>query len=175
LSSSLFIKNRQRSVPLNPRALRHLARLLIRDLLHVDDYDLAIYLVGQARMRQVNEQYLHHRGSTDVITFDYTSPPGPGAPASSPPCPVLHGEIFICPSEAVAQARRFRTRWQSEVVRYVIHALLHLRGFDDHRAEDRRRMKREEDRLLKNIDRLYPVRKVGVKPGASLSRGGDSV
>jgi probable rRNA maturation factor len=52
---------------------------------------------------------------------------------------------------AVSQSRRFRTRWQSELIRYVIHGLLHLQGYDDHKPSNRARMKREENRLLKYV------------------------
>ena len=43
----------------------------------------------------------------------------------------LHGELFICVDEAVFQAKQFGTSWQLEIVRYVVHGVLHLRGHDD--------------------------------------------
>jgi probable rRNA maturation factor len=49
----------------------------------------------------------------------------------------LHGELFICLDDAVKQAREFRTTWQSELTRYVIHGLLHLCGHD-HETDDGR-------------------------------------
>jgi probable rRNA maturation factor len=51
----------------------------------------------------------------------------------------------------VAQARRFHVHWQSELVRYIVHGLLHLQGFEDLDPAARRRMKRQEDRLLKHL------------------------
>jgi probable rRNA maturation factor len=63
----------------------------------------------------------------------------------------LCGEIFICVDEAVLQARRFRTSWPSEVVRYLVHGVLHLRGYDDLQPAARRRMKRQENRLLRAL------------------------
>jgi probable rRNA maturation factor len=59
----------------------------------------------------------------------------------------LQGEICICVDESLLQARKFRTSWQSEMVRYLVHGVLHLRGFDDLQSGDRRRMKREENRI----------------------------
>jgi ssRNA-specific RNase YbeY (16S rRNA maturation enzyme) len=50
------------------------------------------------------------------------------------------------------------------LARYVIHGVLHLRGFDDLRPADRRKMKREENRLLKEIARLFPLSKLGTRP-----------
>jgi probable rRNA maturation factor len=76
----------------------------------------------------------------------------------------VHGEIFISIDDAKSQAREFRTSWQSELARYVIHGVLHLRGFDDLRPADRRKMKREENRLLKEIARLFPLSKLGTRP-----------
>ena len=67
--------------------------------------------------------------------------------------PKLHGEIFVCVDEAVLQARKFGTSWQSEIVRYIVHGVLHLLGFDDSSAGARRKMKREENRL---VARTFP-------------------
>ena len=107
-------------------------------------------------MTHINQTYLRHAGSTDVITFDH-------AETRSTP----HGEIFICHDEAILQARRFRTTWQSEIVRYLIHGVLHLRGFDDHRAADRRKMKREENRLLREISLRFPISKLARGRGST--------
>ena len=62
--------------------------------------------------------------------------------------------------EAVLQARKFDTSWQSEIVRYIIHGVLHLVGFDDSSAGARRKMKREENRRLREITRCFPLSKL---------------
>jgi len=72
----------------------------------------------------------------------------------------LQGEIFICLSEAVAQARRFRTSWAEELTRYLIHGLLHLFGYDDLKPALRREMKREEDRLVRKLRRRFTLLKL---------------
>jgi probable rRNA maturation factor len=119
--------------------------------LEICEAELGVNLVGAREMTLVNETFLRHEGSTDVITFDHTDcPPKTTSPA-------LHGELFICVDEAVQQARRFRTSWQSEVVRYLIHGVLHLRGHDDRRASDRRKMKREENRLVRRLGRKFSL------------------
>ena len=86
--------------------------------------ELGIYFVNAAEMAQLNGQFLGHAGSTDVITFDYQE----GAEGEE-----CRGEIFVCVDEAVAGAPRFRGTWQKELARYVIHGILHLRGYDDGR------------------------------------------
>jgi probable rRNA maturation factor len=170
LSGGLLIKNRQRSVPLNTRLLRTLTGTLLREWLALGDFELVIYLVRAPEMARLNETFLQHAGSTDVITFDYSDnvlPASgrhlkPGLPAGRRKR--VHGEIFICIDDAMTQARQFRTSWQSELVRYIIHGVLHLRGFDDIRPADRRKMKREENRLLRAAGRLFRLRNLGAGP-----------
>ncbi|HYV61422.1 MAG TPA: rRNA maturation RNAse YbeY, partial [Bryobacteraceae bacterium] len=61
-------------------------------------------------------------------------------------------------ADAVSQARQFGVRWESELVRYLLHGLLHLDGLDDRTPVARRRMKREENRLLKLTSRQFALR-----------------
>jgi probable rRNA maturation factor len=148
LSSTFTVRNRQRQRTVNVRFLRRIALTLLRDLLHVEDFDLGIYLVATPEMTRLNETFLRHKGSTDVIAFDYSVRPPPRPRNRLDPSP-LHGEIFICLDEAVTQAKRFGTNWQSELTRYLIHGLLHLLGFDDHNQICRRKMIRAESDLLR--------------------------
>jgi len=99
----------------------------------------------------INETFLKHEGSTDVVTFDY---------ADKTEETILAGEIFICIDEAIVQAKKFRTSWQSEIVRYVVHGVLHLTGHDDLKPNLRRRMKREENRLLSRLSRKFSLAQI---------------
>ncbi|MBI4327646.1 MAG: rRNA maturation RNase YbeY [Chloroflexi bacterium] len=75
--------------------------------------------------------------------------------------PKLHGDLFICVEEAIRQARQFRTTWQAELVRYVVHGILHLRGYDDAAPDCRRVMKREEDRLTRRLAARFRLSALG--------------
>lgn len=124
------------------KLLNKVARTLLADLLNVGSFELFIYVVGAPEMTRLNEVYLRHAGSTDVLAFDYADGRREGT---------LFGEIFVCTDEALIQAKRFHTTWQEELVRYVVHGTLHLLGHDDHSAAKRRTMKREENRLLREL------------------------
>jgi rRNA maturation RNase YbeY len=104
-------------------------------------YELGIHLVDRPKITWLNETYLRHRGSTDVITFDYTE----GDPEW------FAGDLFVSMPEAVAQAAQFRTSWQSELVRYILHGILHLSGYNDGTDRERRQMKKEEDRWVRRL------------------------
>lgn len=187
MTRTLSLQNRQRVRRVDTRLLRHLTLHVLEQELKIDSFELAIHLVGMKEMARVNWDFLQHEGSTDVITFDHSdvgvrpssgaeifepslikklakSPvksafPRPGRPHSGAP-DSLNGELFICVDDAVKQAREFRTTWQSELARYVIHGLLHLCGHDDLSPEPRRKMKREENRLLKLAAKEFSLSKL---------------
>jgi probable rRNA maturation factor len=69
----------------------------------------------------------------------------------------IHGEIFICVDDAIKQAKEFKTNWQAETVRYVVHGVLHLLGYDDLKPDLRRKMKREENRLVRRLEKRFAL------------------
>jgi probable rRNA maturation factor len=176
---TLTLTNRQRDRKINLRQLKEIAGALLAAMAG-PAATLEIALVSPARMAEVNLAFLGHEGPTDVITFDYreegaTRAFGPGevgwtefsagarktAPgAGALPGAALQGELFICPAVAVVQAREFGTDWRSELVRYVIHGLLHLLGHDDQEPAARRRMKQAEGRWLRVAARRFALSKL---------------
>lgn len=166
MSRQLTIRNRQRTRAIDLRLLRQVADGLFRELPQVETANLGLFLVAVPEMTRLNETFLLHAGSTDVITFDYSDCGNPSpAPAGRERVGVrvLHGEIFLCVDEAIMQARRFRTTWQSELVRYLIHGVLHLLGYDDHHAVARRKMKCEEGRLLQLLSARFALSRLARK------------
>ena len=163
---TVVFANRQRTKKINLRLLKQMVRALLADL-GIAKAELEIDLVGALEITRLNEKFLHHKGPTDVITFDYHTEGRAGSPlpavkpgAMGTSRPTLHGEIFICVDEAVLQAQKFGASWQSEVVRYVVHGVLHLLGHNDLRAVARRKMKREENRLLRKLSHRFALSKL---------------
>jgi probable rRNA maturation factor len=117
--------------------------------LKIKEAELGIVLIGAKEMALMNEKFLGHEGPTDVITFDY-----------SEKRKQLHGEVFVCVEVAEKQAKEFGTSRQSEVVRYVVHGILHLMGHDDLQATARKKMKREEGRLVRELSRRFTLSKL---------------
>jgi probable rRNA maturation factor len=151
----IAITNRQRTKKINQRLLKQISRTLLAEL-KLETAEIGICLVGKPEITLLNETFLHHAGVTDVIAFDYSD----SRRQTPNPRPQIHGEIFICMDEAVRQARKFGATWQSELVRYLVHGVLHLLGHDDARAAARRKMKREENRWLREITRRFSLSKL---------------
>jgi rRNA maturation RNase YbeY len=119
---------------------------------------LGIHLIAAAEMACLNEEFLGHAGSTDVITFNYQEDK-----AAAGWC----GEIFISVDDAVACAPRFRVGWTLELARYLAHGLLHLRGYDDRAPASRREMKMRENRLIKVLSRRFACAKLERRKNAA--------
>jgi probable rRNA maturation factor len=171
---SLILRNRQRNRRLDMRLLRRIVQALLAREWSKGSFDLGIYVVTKAEITHLNEAFLRHKGPTYVISFDYSAglaSPTVAAdvsrriPSATKTAPThvggyLHGEVVVCLDEAVAQARRFRTTWQSELVRYVVHGVLHLLGYDDQASRLRREMKRAEDSLVRELAGRFDFRRL---------------
>lgn len=150
--STVTVFNRQQTKKINTRLLRQIVGALFEKL-EISEAELGINLVGAKEMAAVNWQFLQHEGSTDVITFDHANT---GA-RSKEQGAKLHGELFICVDDAISQAKKFKTIWQTEVVRYVVHGVLHLLGHDDLKPDLRRKMKHEENRLVRLLAKRFAL------------------
>ena len=154
MTRTLQLRNRQRTRAVHLPLLRRLVRHLLTQHFQPGQFELCIHLVARPEMTCLNGAFLQHSGSTDVITFDHSDHPR----LQTPDCkPQLHGEIFISLDDAVVQAVEFHTTWQSELTRYIVHGLLHLHGYDDRHPAARRKMKREENRLLQALANEFPL------------------
>ena len=149
---NLVIVNRQRARKINTRFLRQITNALLNEL-KIAKVELGITLVGAQEMARVNWQFLGHEGSTDVITFDHREERETEAENQK----AIHGELYICLDDAMAQATRFRTSWQSEMVRYVVQGVLHLLGYDDREPQLKRHMKRAENRLVRWLEHRFSL------------------
>lgn len=159
MTAVLDIKNRQRKRRLNLQLLQRICRHLISGILKRPEFELRIVILAAAPMADLNWTHLRHEGPTDVITFDYSDALLPD---------LVSGEIYVCLPVAEQQARVFRTSWQCELVRYIVHGLLHLLGYDDHAARDRRRMKQAENKIMRNLPHLFPLARLS-GPGTTRS------
>jgi len=100
--------------------------------------DVTVIFVDDARITELNREFLGRDFPTDVLAFDLRDP-SPEGPS---------GEVYVCLERAEEQAQEFGVPYEEEVARLVFHGLLHLAGFEDATPEDRRRMEAEVERYL---------------------------
>lgn len=106
--------------------------------------DLTVVLTNDARLQQLNREYLGVDAPTDVLAF----------PASErdPESGVTYlGDILISIPRATAQAQAAGHPLESEVQLLVVHGALHLLGYDHDRAAAKSRMWAAQARVLRRI------------------------
>lgn len=133
-----------------PRIRRDLARALrLLDLSHAE---LSVVFVGNDRMRLLNARYRAIDRTTDVLSFPLSDSAPPRRQTSSSPCPLPLGDIVICVPKASAQAGEYGVTFREELLRLLVHGLLHLAGYDHEiNAYRKRKMQEKEKQLLEAL------------------------
>ena len=101
---------------------------------------LAITVVGDERMRELNRKHRGETETTDVLSFEHSDPGKP-----------VEADIVVCADEAARRAAELKHPVERELLLYALHGLLHCAGFDDHTDEGFLAMHAEEDRILTAI------------------------
>lgn len=84
----------------------------------------------------VNRRFLNHDYYTDIITFDYSR----GR--------LVSGDMFISLDTVRSNAQALGVSYDSELLRVIVHGLLHLCGINDKGPGEREIMERHEDEAL---------------------------
>jgi probable rRNA maturation factor len=137
LPPPIEVRNVQRTVQISKRRLQQFANIACAlawkhkqpgaEIASVPA--ISVLIVSDRRMAALHEEFCGLAGPTDVLTFQ-------------------HGEIMISAATAARQARTFQSSLTAEIQLYLLHGLLHLAGFNDVSAQDRRRMHRLQKKLL---------------------------
>ncbi len=88
------------------------------------------------KILEVNKQFLEHDYYTDIITFDYSTKS------------IVAGDIFISLETVESNANLHNQSFEDELMRVIIHGLLHLTGQADGTPADRAEMIRKENEAL---------------------------
>ena len=105
-------------------------------------YDRAIVEVAyqfcdNSYILEMNRKFLGHNYNTDIITFD-----------NSQSEDSVVADIVISLEEVGLNGEEYGTGFRNELLRVMIHGILHCCGFDDHTDEDRAEMRAAEDAAL---------------------------
>jgi probable rRNA maturation factor len=108
------------------------------------DSDLSVVLTDDARLHQLNREYLGIDAPTDVLSFP--------ASETDPETGVRYiGDILISIPRAQAQANAAGHPLESEVQLLVVHGVLHLLGHDHANSEEKTRMWKAQTAILKSL------------------------
>jgi probable rRNA maturation factor len=106
--------------------------------------DLSVILTNDARLHELNLNYLGIDASTDVLSFPASeTDPDTGVP--------YLGDILISVPRARAQAEAAGHPLESEVQLLVVHGVLHLLGYDHAQPAEKARMWKAQAEILERL------------------------
>ena len=138
----ISVRNLQRKISVNVAELERFAANAVKRCLQLQKHKrtdlrklhaIFVWLISDRRISRLHLQFFGESSPTDVITFH-------------------HGEIFISVETARRNAREFGNSLMSEIKLTIVHALLHLHGFDDQTPTDLRRMKNTQEKILRSMN-----------------------
>jgi len=94
--------------------------------------EIEVALLDDEAMARVHGEFMGDPTPTDVITFD-------------------HGEILIGVETGARQAAEHGEPLRRELLRYLVHGLLHLAGHEDRGEQERERMITAQERIVAEL------------------------
>lgn len=101
---------------------------------------LQVNFINSEQILEINKKYLNHHYTTDIITFNYS-----GDTRN------FDGEIFISTDDAKENAAKFNVDFNQEILRLITHGILHLAGYDDEQPENKKIMKKLENKYVTEL------------------------
>lgn len=98
--------------------------------------NLHYLFVNDEEILQANRQFVNHDYYTDIITFDYSRGDR------------ISGDIMISLETVESNAVRYSVTYFRELLRVIIHGVLHLVGINDKGPGEREIMEEAENRAL---------------------------
>lgn len=102
---------------------------------------LTYIFCGDEKIIEVNREFLQHDYYTDIITFDYTR----GRRVS--------GDMFISLDTVKSNAETVGQPYERELLRVIIHGVLHLCGINDKGPGEREIMEAHEEQALSLLEK----------------------
>ena len=119
------------------------------------DTEILIRIVDTQEISDLNQQYRHKTGPTNILSFPFEVPEGIDGLD-------LLGDLVVCAEvlehEAKAQNKKLKDHW----AHIIIHGILHLIGYDHINDADAIEMEAKEIHLLQQltIDNPYQEKEV---------------
>lgn len=134
-SITFFSEGIEFKIP-KPRATKSWIQRVIKKEKHSLS-SLSYIFCSDEFLSRLNKDYLNHTTLTDIITFNYSVEPN-----------CLEGEIYISIPRVEENSRLFKTDFEEELHRVIIHGVLHLLGYSDKKDSEKAQMRKKEEACL---------------------------
>ncbi|HON07657.1 MAG TPA: rRNA maturation RNase YbeY [Verrucomicrobiota bacterium] len=160
MCKELTICNRTKILKINLCFFKELLTCALNSL-NEQSYEINIIFVNSKEIEKLNNQYLGHIGVTDVISFDYLNYENDYNDSENNSERLkIWGDVFICPEVAIQNAAKFKTTVSKEIIRYSIHGILHLKGYNDETPEEKKLMRKMENKTISLLKSKFDIEKL---------------
>jgi probable rRNA maturation factor len=104
--------------------------------------DLNFIVTNDKTLKKLNNKYLKHNFNTDVISFNYEDQS------------ILFGEIYVSIDTVKRNAKNYKVSYRIELVRVMIHGVLHICRYEDKNSHEKEKMSELEDWWLRVYDKM---------------------
>jgi probable rRNA maturation factor len=101
--------------------------------------DLKFIFTNDETEIEINRKFLRHDFYTDIISFDYSSGN------------LINGEIYISVDTLRKNASKYNVSINEEVLKLMIHGVLHLCGYRDNSSQQKDIMFGRQEKILKKF------------------------
>jgi probable rRNA maturation factor len=136
MSVAIHITNRQKALPIDRRRVRRVVEAILCDA-EIADAQISVAFVDDRAIAALHQRFLDDPEPTDVLSF-VLERSGDS----------LEGEVVVSAETARACAAEYKSTPEDELLRYVIHGLLHLVGYDDATPRQRTAIRDKERMYL---------------------------
>lgn len=100
---------------------------------------ISVILVDDNYLLDVNVKYLKHNYFTDIITFNYNQGLN------------ISGDLYISIDTIKSNAEFYDTNFKNELLRVIVHGVLHLLGYNDSNESEQIIIRDKEDFYLNRL------------------------
>lgn len=131
-----FIKSKHKKQVLELINKRDLSRYVRKRCGNRTVYICYNFLSSKDQIK-MNRDFKNHNYNTDILTFD----------VSNNDCE-LTGDVYISLKQVRKNAKRYQVSLKDEINRVLIHGFLHLSGYNDETKNEKKEMRKQEDKFL---------------------------
>ncbi len=142
---SIETRGLKRALPFSFAAIRFVIEKILRKE-HIHSAHLTFVLSSNVFIRSLNRKFLSRNEFTDCLAFDLKPKMWPKA--------CLFGDIVISAETAKAVSAAGIFSYREELLRYIVHGILHLTGFDDITPGKRNKMWKRQEQLVSQFLRF---------------------
>ena len=140
----VLIDNRQSRHKISLKKIKQTVQVIL-DALDCPDSELSILIVDDPQIEELNQQYLHREGPTNVIAFAMREGDFPDL------SPHLLGDVVISADTAAREAENAEMSMEQRFNELIVHGILHLMGYDHETDEEEARVMEDKSQELMEL------------------------